>query len=151
MRRSPAQRKRQKMGARPRKMSNAAAASSTAVDILRRTRGLARAAAASTLAERLFRILIGFRRNVRLDSPFDPHPTEEDVMRKLGFVIAALGAIAVVVPSIASAETVVIKRGGYHHGYGARAMMHHDNGWHRGWRHHHRDRVVVIKKSYHRY
>jgi hypothetical protein len=77
--------------------------------------------------------------------------TEEDVMRKLGFVIAALGAIAVAAPSIASAETVVIKRGGYHHGYGARAMMHRDHGWHRGWRHHHRDRVVVIKKRYHRY
>ena len=73
-------------------------------------------------------------------------------MRKFGLVIAAaLGAIVVAVPSIASAETVVIKRGGYHHGYGARAMMHRDYGWHRGWRHHHRDRVVVIKKRYHHY
>ena len=43
-------------------------------------------------------------------------------MRKLGYVIAALGAIAVAAPSIASAETVVIK--------------HRDNGWHHGW---HRD------------
>ena len=46
-------------------------------------------------------------------------------------------------------ETIVIKRGGHHYGYGARAEMHRDHGWHRGWRHHHRDRVVVIKK--HRY
>ena len=42
-------------------------------------------------------------------------------MKKLGYVFAALGAIAIAAPSIASAETVVIKRGGHHHGYGARA------------------------------
>ena len=76
-------------------------------------------------------------------------------MKKLGYVIAALGAIVIAAPSIASAETVVIKRGGYHHGayhhgYGARAEFreHRDRGWHRGWRGHN-DRVVVIKK--HRY
>jgi hypothetical protein len=42
---------------------------------------------------------------------------------------------------------VVIKNG--HHGYGARAEMreHRDHGWHRGW--HHRDRVVVVKRSHH--
>ena len=42
-------------------------------------------------------------------------------MKKFGLVLAALGAIIVAAPSIASAETVVIKRGGYHghhHGYG---------------------------------
>jgi len=65
-------------------------------------------------------------------------------------VLAALGAIVIAAPSIASAETVVIKRGGYHHGYGARAEFreHRDRGYHRGWRGHN-DRVVVIKK--HRY
>ena len=42
-------------------------------------------------------------------------------MKKFGYVIAALGAIAIAAPSIASAETVVIKRGGHHHGYMARA------------------------------
>jgi hypothetical protein len=70
-------------------------------------------------------------------------------MKKLGYVIAALGVIAVAAPSIASAETVVIKRGGYHHGYGARAEFreHRDRGWHHGERHH--DRVVIVKK--HRY
>ena len=73
-------------------------------------------------------------------------------MRKFGYVLAALGAIAVAAPSIASAETVVIKRGGYHggyhHGYGARAEMRRD--WHRdrGWHGHH-DKVEIVKK--HRY
>ena len=75
-------------------------------------------------------------------------------MKKLGYVIAALGALIIAAPSIASAETVVIKRGGYHghhHGHGARAEFrgHGDRGYHRGWRHGHRDRVVVIKKHYH--
>ena len=70
-------------------------------------------------------------------------------MKKFGYVLAALGAIVIAAPSIASAETIVIKRGGhgYHHGYGARAEMRRD--WHRdrGWHHH--DRVVIVKK--HRY
>ena len=75
-------------------------------------------------------------------------------MKKFGYVLAALGAIIVAAPSIASAETVVIKRGGYHHGYhqgyGARAEYrgHRDRGYHRGWRGH-GDRVVIVKK--HRY
>ncbi|HET7490930.1 MAG TPA: hypothetical protein VFK01_03550 [Bradyrhizobium sp.] len=71
-------------------------------------------------------------------------------MRKLGYVIAALAAITVAVPSIASAETVVIKRdNGWHHGW------HH--GWHRDWRHaygfdrdrgfRHRDRVVIRERD----
>ena len=73
-------------------------------------------------------------------------------MKKFAYVLAALGAMAVALPSIANAETVVIKRGGHHHGwYGAHAQMHHDRGWHRGWRHGHGDRVVVIKKRYHHY
>jgi len=65
-------------------------------------------------------------------------------MKRLGFVLATLGAIVIAAPSIASAETIVVKRGGYHHGYGAHAMMHRDHGWH------HRDRVMVIKKRHHR-
>jgi len=67
-------------------------------------------------------------------------------MKKFGFVIAALGVIAIAAPSIASAETVIIKRGGHHHG--ARAQMHMDRGMHRGMRHH--DRKVVIIKHRHR-
>lgn len=76
-------------------------------------------------------------------------------MKKFTYIIAALGAIVIAAPSIANAETVVIKRGGYHHGYGhhqgyghrgygARAEMRRGHGWHRG-----HDRVV-IKKRYHR-
>ncbi|HEY3029864.1 MAG TPA: hypothetical protein VGJ68_06750 [Bradyrhizobium sp.] len=75
-------------------------------------------------------------------------------MKKLGYVLAALGAIAVAAPSIASAETVVIKRGGYHHHHmGARAEFreHRDFGLHRGWRHHRADKVVIIKKRHHAY
>ena len=37
-------------------------------------------------------------------------------MKKFAYVLAALGAIAVAAPTIASAETVVIKRG-HHHGW----------------------------------
>lgn len=68
-------------------------------------------------------------------------------MKKLGYVVAALGALAVAAPTLASAETMVIKR--HHHGpYGARAEFreHRDYGLHRGWRHH--DRVVVVKRSH---
>jgi hypothetical protein len=89
---------------------------------------------------------------------------EEDIMKKLGYVIAALATLAIAAPSIASAETTVIKRsGGYHDGYrghgdrtkvvikrggdryGARAEIrgryHRDSGWHRG----HDKKVVIIK------
>jgi hypothetical protein len=63
-------------------------------------------------------------------------------MKKLGYVIAAIGAIAVAAPSIASAETVVVKH---------RDHMHRDwhHAWHRdhGWRHH--DKAVIIKNRHH--
>jgi hypothetical protein len=73
---------------------------------------------------------------------------EEDIMKKLGYVVAALGALAVAAPTLASAETVIVKHGD-HGPYGARAEFreHRDNGWHRGWHHH--DRVVVIKHGHH--
>ena len=69
-------------------------------------------------------------------------------MRKFGYAIAALGAIAVAAPTIASAETVVIKRGG-HHWDRARAeyRVHRDYGWHRGWHRDH-DRVVIRDRRY---
>ncbi|NOJ45434.1 hypothetical protein [Bradyrhizobium archetypum] len=71
-------------------------------------------------------------------------------MKRFAYIVAALGALAIAAPSIASAETVIIKKRGYHHHhhphYGARAEFRHDRGWHRGWRHGHRDRTVVIKK-----
>jgi hypothetical protein len=68
-------------------------------------------------------------------------------MKKFGYVIAALGAIAVAAPTIASAETVVIKRGGYHHNWhGARAEVGRDRGLHEGWRHRDHDRVVIKER-----
>ena len=78
-------------------------------------------------------------------------------MKKLGFMVATLGALVIATPTLASAETVVIKRsGGYHHHHhgphAARAEFRgHRHGWHR---HHRGDRVVVIKRSHrhhHRY
>jgi hypothetical protein len=72
-------------------------------------------------------------------------------MKKFGYVFAALAAIVIAAPSIASAETVVIKRGGHHDGYhGARAEYrgHRDHGWHGG----HDRKVVIIKHGHdHRY
>jgi hypothetical protein len=97
----------------------------------------------------LFRILFGFPGNVPTRSMFNPRSTEEDSMKKFGYVIAALGVLAIAAPSIASAETVIIKRGGHHHdGYGPRAMMHRDHGW-RG--HRHADKVVIVKHRRHGY
>jgi hypothetical protein len=69
-------------------------------------------------------------------------------MRKVGYLVAAIGAIAVAAPTIASAETVVIKRG-HNHDWGrahAEYRVHRD--WHPGWHRHH-DRVVI--KERHRY
>ena len=67
-------------------------------------------------------------------------------MKKFAYVLAALGAIVIAAPSIASAETIVINRGG-HGWHGARAQMHQDRGWHNGWRHH--DKMVIIKHRRH--
>jgi hypothetical protein len=75
-------------------------------------------------------------------------------MKKLGYVIAALGAIAIAAPSIASAEDVVIKRGDRdHHHFGARAEFreHRDFGRHEGWRRDHDRKVVIIKHRRHDY
>lgn len=70
------------------------------------------------------------------------------MMKKLGLVFAALGAIALVVPSIANAETVVIKRGGSHHHWDrARAEYRTPRDFRPSHRDH--DRTVIIKK--HRY
>jgi hypothetical protein len=61
-------------------------------------------------------------------------------MKKFGYMIAAVGALAIAAPSIASAEKIVIKEGrGHHERMGARAEFHRDHGF----RHH--DRVVVVK------
>lgn len=70
-------------------------------------------------------------------------------MKKSGYVIAALGAIAIAAPSIANAETVVIKHDGHH--YGARAEFREHRGWHEGWHHRHADRVVIVNHRHHMY
>lgn len=72
-------------------------------------------------------------------------------IKRFGYIVAALAALVIAAPSIASAETVVIKkRSGYHmghHHHGARAEYRSHRGWYRGHRHgHHRNKVVVIKK-----
>jgi hypothetical protein len=66
---------------------------------------------------------------------------EEGIMKKLGYVFAALAAIVIAAPTIASAETVIIKRGGHHDGARAEFRGHRDHGWHRG----HDKKVVIIK------
>ena len=70
-------------------------------------------------------------------------------MKKFGYVAAALGAIAIALPSIASAETVVIKRGQHHDWARSRAefRVHRDYGMHRGWHRDH-DRVVIHEHRY---
>ena len=45
--------------------------------------------------EWLFRIIVGLRGNVPPDAMFNPRSTEEDNMKKFGYVVAALGAIAI--------------------------------------------------------
>ncbi len=65
-------------------------------------------------------------------------------MKKLGLALAALGAMVIALPSLASAETVVIKRGHRHHWDGARAEYRVHREWHRPFYHHH-DRTVIIR------
>jgi hypothetical protein len=74
---------------------------------------------------------------------------EENDMTKFGYLIAALGTLAIAAPSIASAEDVVIRHGD-HNRYGARAEFreHRDHDRDHGWRGHH-DRVVIIKHRHH--
>ena len=72
-------------------------------------------------------------------------------MKKFALAIVALGALIFAAPSVADAQTVVIKRGGHHAGHhhpGARAHYRSHRGSHRGWHrgHGHRSKVVIIKK-----
>lgn len=67
-------------------------------------------------------------------------------MKKISLALATISTLAFALPSLASAETVVIKRG--HH--------HMDRGWHhshmdRGWHHGYGKKVVVIKHGHHNY
>ena len=70
-------------------------------------------------------------------------------MKKLGFALAALGAMVIAAPTIASAETVIIKRGHHHDWDRARAEYRIHRDWHRDYRpFHHHDRTVIIKHRY---
>ncbi|WP_315838273.1 hypothetical protein [Bradyrhizobium prioriisuperbiae] len=66
--------------------------------------------------------------------------------RSIGYVFAAAMALAIAAPTLASAQTTVIKRG-HDRDYSARAEMrgHRDRGWHR---HHHDRKVVVIRRGH---
>jgi hypothetical protein len=92
--------------------------------------------------------------------------TKEDSMKKLGYVIAALGVFAIAAPSIASAEEFAIGRDRDHKRAefrehrefrdrdrlrsGARAEYRERREWReRGWRHRHADKVMIIKKRHH--
>lgn len=68
-------------------------------------------------------------------------------MKKLGLAFAALGAIVIALPSVASAETVIIKRGHRHHWDGPRAEYRMHREWHRPYYRHH-DRTVIIKRRH---
>lgn len=67
---------------------------------------------------------------------------------KLGYALAAIATVALAIPSLASAETTIIKKV---HRDGPRAEFrhhHHDRGFHRG----HDKKVVIIKhRGGHRY
>jgi hypothetical protein len=68
-------------------------------------------------------------------------------MKKIGTIVAALVVAGIALPSIASAETLVVRHGDRDRM--ARAEYRdHDRGWHNGWHHH--DKVVIIKHG-HRY
>ena len=68
-------------------------------------------------------------------------------MKRFGYLIVALGALAIAAPSIASAEDVVVRHGD-HHRFGARAEF-RDHGRHDEWRHRHADRVVISRHHHH--
>jgi Ni/Co efflux regulator RcnB len=80
--------------------------------------------------------------------------TEEDSMKKFGYIIAALGVFAIAAPSIASAQDVGRDRvrvdAREHRGefreHRAEFREHRDRGWHR-----HHDKVVIIKHRHHDY
>ena len=68
---------------------------------------------------------------------------------KARIAFAAIIAAAIAVPTIASAETTIVKKyGDRDHYRGARAEMRfdRDRDFHRGFFHRHGDRTVIIKK-----
>jgi hypothetical protein len=59
-------------------------------------------------------------------------------MKKLHLIIAAVTTLGIAAPTLASAETVVIK----HRDRDARAELHRNHGWH------HHDKKVIIKSGH---
>jgi hypothetical protein len=57
---------------------------------------------------------------------------EEDIMKKFGYIVAAIVTLGLTAPSIASAETVVVRGGDHHRHF-----------------HPHHDHVVIIKHRHH--
>ena len=70
-------------------------------------------------------------------------------MKTFGFIAAAVVAAGIAVPSIASAETVIIKH--RDHGPRAEMMRHRDHGYRDHGRRHHDRKVVIIKERRHRH
>lgn len=75
-------------------------------------------------------------------------------MTKLTCALAAVAALSIAAPTIASAQGVGVYVGSGHGYYGDRydgpriVYRDHDRGWHRGWyqhRNYYRDRGVVIR------
>ncbi|WP_298363259.1 hypothetical protein [uncultured Bradyrhizobium sp.] len=75
-------------------------------------------------------------------------------MTKVTYALAAVAALSIAAPTIASAQGVGVYVGSGHGYYGDRydgpriVYRDHDRGWHRGWYHHrdyYRDRGVVIR------
>ena len=64
-------------------------------------------------------------------------------MKKFGYLVAAVVAVGLVAPSIASAETVVVRHGDRDRGARAEYREHRDHGF----RHH--DRVVIVRHRHH--
>ncbi|MBR0895179.1 hypothetical protein JQ616_09500 [Bradyrhizobium tropiciagri] len=75
-------------------------------------------------------------------------------MTKLTYALAAVAALSIAAPTIASAQGVGVYIGGDRGYYGdrydgRRVYREYDRGWHHGWYNHHRDyyrdRGVVIR------
>ncbi|MCK1709087.1 MULTISPECIES: hypothetical protein [unclassified Bradyrhizobium] len=73
-------------------------------------------------------------------------------MRKVCYVLAAVTALSVAAPTLASAQEFGFRIGGDHGYYRDRDYGYdrgYDRGWHRGWYNHDRDRTVVIRRHHH--
>jgi hypothetical protein len=76
---------------------------------------------------------------------------EEEQMKKLTYVLAAVATLAIGAPTISNAAGFGVYVGGDRDDYGPRARIYeHDRGWHQGWYHHDRDydRGVVIRRHH---